>query len=208
MNLTEDNVFRVVNDLLKTCEIQSKAKTVGFAEKKKKIFPSRNGGVSSYHIAKHHDLDVAKLQTRRCYRVLTYTENSRGQKAFVDIMTGGKYSRHITHNACVFETKRGAKGERFPPSQYGHSKSGCGLAPRVLVAFECWGHSHRRIGGGISSQYEFAKFVGIVECLDPISPHSKKQSVAPVPPHFFPKRDLTAPPRKMNHRDVRVQRAI
>jgi hypothetical protein len=207
MNLTEDNVFRVVSDLFKTVDLKPKSKTVGFAEKKKTLFPSRNGGASSYHVT-NHDLNVAKLQTHRCYRVLTYKENSRGQKQFIDIMTGAKYSLHITHNACVFETKKGAKGERFPPNQYGHSKSGCGVAPRVLVAFECWGHCHRRIGGGISSQYEFAKCAGIVECLDPIYPHSKKQSVAPVPPHFFPKRDLTAPPRKMNRRDVRVERAL
>ena len=38
--------------------------------------------------------------------------------------------------------------------------------PRVLVAFECWGSVHRRLGGIPSAQYEHNRFVRIVQFLD------------------------------------------
>jgi hypothetical protein len=74
----------------------------------------------------------------------------------------------------------------------------------VLVAFDCWGASTPRTGGAFSFVYEFAKFIEIVECLDPISPHSLKHATIPVAPHFFPKRDTTLPPRQQSNRTTRV----
>lgn len=80
--------------------------------------------------------------------------------------------------------------------------------PRVLAAFDCWGESKARIGGGYSSTFQFVKFIGIVECLDPISPHSLKHTTIPVAPHFFPKSDRTPPPRIQNNRTIRVTRSL
>lgn len=207
MNLTEDNVLRVVNSLFKSCDEKPRAKTNGY-EPKKKRYPPRTGDSTSYHYAKYGDMNVERLHSHRCFRVLTYRETSRGQKQFINLMDGSVVSRGITKNGSVYETRRGALGEKFPPNQYGHSKSGCGISPRVLVAFECWGNCQRRYGGGVSSRYEFVKCIGIVECLDPIYPHPQKHATAPVAPNFFPKRDMTAPPRTVNRRSIRVQRAL
>ena len=207
MNLTEQNVFHVVKELFQSRDDScSEAKSIGNIDANKR--PPRTGGATSYHYTKHHELYIDRHQSHRCYRVLTYKENSRGQKQFIDIMSGAGYSRSMNNDLCVYDTRRGALGEKFHPGQYGHSKSGNGVLPRVLVAFECWGKCRRRCGGGISSQYEFGKFVGIVECLDPHYPHSKKHAPAPVPPYFFPKRDLAAPPRSVNRRSIRVQRTL
>lgn len=80
--------------------------------------------------------------------------------------------------------------------------------PRVLVAFDCWGESKQRIGGASSCTFEFAKFIGIVECLDPISPHSLKHTPIPAPPYFFSKCDRAPPPRNKSNRTIRVTRSI
>ena len=80
--------------------------------------------------------------------------------------------------------------------------------PRVLAAFDCWGESKSRTGGGLSSTFEFVKFIRIVECLDPVSPHSLKHTTAPITPHFFPKSDHTPPPRQKNNRNIRVSRSV
>jgi hypothetical protein len=110
----------------------------------------------------------------------------------------------VTRDAIVYQTKQGALGERFPSKQVGHPKSGSGVLPRVLVAFDCWGASTPRTGGALSCVYEFVKFVEIDQCLDPISPHSLKHATIPVAPHFFPKRDATQPPRQQSSRTTRV----
>lgn len=82
------------------------------------------------------------------------------------------------------------------------------MLPRVLVAFDCWGECTPRTGGGLSCIYQYAKFSAIVECLDPISPHSAKHAPFPVSPNFFPKPDTTKPPRRQNNRMTRVTRSL
>ena len=92
-------------------------------------------------------------------------------------------------------TKEAALSEKFPINQVGAALSGNGTTPRILVSFDCWGKTHRRIGGVGSAKYQFCKFIKIVNFLDASKTVSKKNCEHPVKPHYYPKADRRKPPR-------------
>ena len=170
----------------------------------------RRGGPESYYYAPHGVQENSSLNNQRCYRVLTYKrENNRN--ILIDIADGTHikdYSDKISHNVVVYDSKLGAESEKFAPNQMFPTRSGSGYKPRVLVAFDCWGKSVKRNGGGSCLLYENAKYVGIVKCLDAVTPFSKKNSWIPTPPHFFPTSDHHPPLRLPNDKNVRINRRV
>lgn len=152
----------------------------------------RYGGAESYSYA-HHSAQT--METRRCYRVMTYI--SEGNKnVMVDITDGTRikdFGDKLNHNIVVFDSERSAKCEKFASFKYDKT-------PRILVAFECWGLSTKRIGGGSTSfMYENARYAGIVKCLDVQVPFAQ---------NHYQGRDFKAPPRMQSSNTVRVSRRI
>jgi hypothetical protein len=170
----------------------------------------RRGGPESYHYAPHGVQENSSVNNQRCYRVLTYKrENNRN--VLIDIADGTyfkDFGDKVSHNVVVYDSKLGAESEKFAPNQVFPTRSGSGHKPRVLVAFDCWGKSVRRNGGGSCLLYENAKYVGILKCLDAPFPFSKKNSWIPSAPHFFPTSDHHLPPRLPNDKNVRINRRI
>lgn len=175
-----------------------------------RVYQNRSGGPESYTEMPHGTIFEPKLASTRCYRVLTYIHEN-GRNVLIDISNGYRYkdwADKLTKNGVVYDTKVGALSERFAPSQVTPTRGGNGYAPRVLVAFDCWGHSHKRYGGGSSLVYETVKYVGIVKCIDPVTPYAKKTARMPKAPFYFPGPDNCPPPRQPNNRDVRINRSI
>ena len=168
----------------------------------------RVGGPESYYYTPHAPQENAKINCRRCYRVLTYIKDGN-RNVLVDIGDGSRvkdFGDRITKNMIVYDSQLGAESEKFGLNQF---RGSAGALPRVFVAFDCWGKSIKRNGGGCSSfLFEYAKYIGIVKCLDPTYPNSKKQTPVPNPPQYFPKRDFFPPPRAQSTRDIRVNRKI
>lgn len=175
-----------------------------------RVYLNRSGGPESYTEVQHGTTYEPKMASARCYRVLTYIYEG-GRNVLIDISNGYQYKDwgdKLTRNGVVYDTKIGAMSERFAPSQVTPTRGGNGYAPRVLVAFDCWGHSHKRHGGGSSLVYETVKFIGIAKCIDPITPFAKKMARMPKAPYYFPGPDHFPPPRQLNNRDVRINRSI
>lgn len=175
---------------------------------------ARTGDSASYHYSQNDYYYIHKAVPKRAYRVVSYTEDSTGKISLFDILSGKPYncgygkSRKITSNAIVFDTKEAALSERFPHNQHCGTKSGNGVMPRVLIAFDVWGFCRKRMGGGLSSQCEYVKFMTIVKYLDAPHPTVKRLSNYYVNPHFFPGPDNTAPNRMRNSSRVKRYRAF
>jgi len=76
----------------------------------------------------------------------------------------------------------------------------------VLVSFDGWGKSSRRMGGGGSSKYEFCKFIRIEQFLDAPSSFSKKNSAHPIPPHYYPGSDKCPKSRRAVDKAISIDR--
>lgn len=152
----------------------------------------RHGGAESYSYAYH---GTQTLEKKRCYRVLTYMREGNSN-VLVDIVDGSRIKDSgdkLNHDVVVFNNEVAAKSEKFASLKY--SKT-----PRVLVAFECWGTSTKRIGGGSSSYlYENVKYAGIIKCLDVQIPFAK---------NHYKGRDYHPAPRQQSTNEVKVSRRI
>jgi hypothetical protein len=171
----------------------------------------RYGGPESFSFAYHSSQENQQGAKKTCYRVLTYNVNG-SKRRLRDIVDGTKikdYGDKLNKNILVFDSKTAALSENFSPTQYKVSRGGNGRLPRVLVSFECWGTSTKRNGGGSSSFiFEYAKFMGIIKCLDAPHPISRKESDIPNPPCYYPGSDHCEPPRLRNSASVRINRQI
>lgn len=56
--------------------------------------------------------------------------------------------------------------------------------------------------------YEFVKFMGIVEFLDPPYPVPNRQCAKYVEPHFFTRPDTRLPNRSVSERVIKVDRSF
>mmetsp|Transcript_17997 Transcript_17997/g.30263 ORF Transcript_17997/g.30263 Transcript_17997/m.30263 type:complete len:256 (+) Transcript_17997:130-897(+) len=138
------------------------------------------------------------------YRVLSYKKSKKngGQRIVFDILDGKPYhcgvglQRRITSDALVFETKEQALSERFPSNQFAGTKSGNGRLPRMLVAFDMWGHCRQRHGGVASKVCEYARFLQVVEYLDPPHPLVTRLVKRNVQPYNFPGPDTKHKPNR------------
>ena len=205
ISINEGNVIRVLAQLYRVPKLKINPET----DEEMVVSPKRFGGNSTYHIDRRSPTDIHKLQSIRCYRVLCYKEGFKGKMLLMDILDGKVYSDSgdkITHDAIVYNNKRDALCERFPPSRV--CKSKLAARPRVLVAFDCWGYCSPRRGGVLCYHIENAKYMGIVQCLDAPSPHSRNRCNVPVAPNFYPGRCDVPPPREVSTRDVRVNRRL
>jgi hypothetical protein len=101
--------------------------------------------------------------------VVTYVREGN-RNVMVDICEGTRIKDDgdkLNHNIVVFDNEYSAKSERVSSAKYN-------TTPRVLVAFECWGSSTRRNGGGSSSYlYENARYAGMIKCLDVQVPYAR-----------------------------------
>ena len=152
----------------------------------------RKVGKSSYRRANNYKMELTKKDAAHCYKVLglkSFPNSSRVQ--LIDTLNGKVYNTkkpNITKYAYAFETQRAALSERLPSRVVGDHTSP--RLCRVLASFECWGETHRRLGGGNGCcEYEFLKFMRIEQSLDSPLEHSLKHTAQPVPPHFYPKVD-------------------
>lgn len=206
--LNEGNVIRVISQFYRTPNLKVSPETDEEIVAAKPS-PKRFGGNTTYNIDRGSPTDIHKLQSIRAYRVLSYKEGFKGKMYLMDILDGKVYSdtgHKITHDAIVYSNKRDALSERFPPNHA--CKTKLASRPRVLVAFDCWGYCLPRRGGAVCYQIEFAKYMGIVQCLDAPSPHSRNRCKIPVEPFCFPESCHVPPPRQVNCRDVRVNRKL
>lgn len=184
-------------------------------DKQTKSNPSRRaGGAESFHFrgGGGQSVMIHQLEAKRCYRILTYYDLPEG-RTVMDIPDGivyfcrtGPMKRRITPNGVAYEDKQSALSERFPMNQVGSAVSGNGTSPRLLVAFDCWGESHRRMGGGGSSKYEFCKFIKIEQFLESPGKFSKKQADHPVAPHYYPRADRVPKSRRAIDRAIMMDR--
>lgn len=163
--------------------------------------PKRKVGKSSYRKTTHFKLNKSKKDAAHCYKVLGLKTIPNSNKVkLIDTLNGKVYNTsmpNLTKNAYAFETRVEALSERLPSRLVG-ARSSERLC-RVLVSFECWGENHRRLGGGNGcSQFEFLRFVKIEQSLDSPAQYSMKNSVQPVPPHFYPNRDQSLGGAKSN----------
>lgn len=154
--------------------------------------PRRKIGKSSYRQTKYSKLDKSKNDALRCYKVLGLKKIPNSHKIkLIDTLNGKVYNTsmpNLTKNACAYETRREALSERLPSRLVG-ARSSERLC-RVLVSFECWGETHRRLGGGNGcSHYEFLRFMKVEESLDSPAQHSLKSVPKPTPPQFYPNCD-------------------
>ena len=154
--------------------------------------PKRKVGKSSYRKTTHSKLSKPKVDAAHCYKVLGLKTFPNSNKVkLIDTLNGKVYNTkmpNLTKNAYAFETKTEALSERLPSRVVGaHSSE---RLCRVLVSFECWGETHRRLGGGNGcNEFEFLKFMRIEKSLDSPAQHSLKSTAKPVPPHFYPNSD-------------------
>lgn len=152
----------------------------------------RHGGVESYSYAYHSSQN---FERKRCYRVLSYIREGNSN-IMVDISDGTRikdYGDRLNHNIVVFDNELGAKNEKFSSFKYNKT-------PRILVAFECWGTSTKRNGGGSHSYlYETVRYAGIVKCLDVHIPFAR---------NHYKGVDNHPPPREQSSNAVRVSRRI
>lgn len=147
-------------------------------------------------------ITISKMASKRCFRVLTYRDLPNGKREVMDIPDGriyfcktGPQNRRITPDGVAFDTKEGAMSERFPINQVSPSKSGNGTSPRILVAFDCWGKSARRLGGAGAARYQYCKFNKIMAFLDAPKTVSNKNVDHPIKPHYYPRADRRKAPR-------------
>lgn len=154
--------------------------------------PKRKVGKSSYRKTVHSKVNMCKMDASHCYKVLglkTFPNSSKVK--LIDTLNGKVYNTsmpNLTKNAYAFETKQEAMSERLPSRLVG-SRTSERLC-RVLVSFECWGETHRRLGGGNGcNEFEFLKFMRIEQSLDSPAQHSLKSTAKPVPPHYYPNCD-------------------
>ena len=187
-----------------------------FAVHEKKKIHQKDIGTSKkdhgYRIpSQHAEKYISKLTCVRGYKVLGLKSEGNGKVA-IDLFTGkvvnmggkGPDSR-ITSQLKLYETKQGALSEKFPPSQVGSSKSGNGILPRILVSFDGWGFTRRIYGGIPSYHFEHARFVRIVECLDP--PTIPKR-FCEVGANYFGKADRYSPQRERSTRTIKAERML
>ena len=154
--------------------------------------PHRKIGKTSYRKTKYTKLNKSKLDALMCFKVLGLKTFPNSNKIkLIDTLTGKVYNTtmpNLTKNACAYETRLEALSERLPARLVGARTSE--RLCRVLVSFECWGETHRRLGGGNGcSEYEFLRFMKIEQSLDSPAQHSLKAAAQPVPPHFYPNCD-------------------
>ena len=149
----------------------------------------RKVGKSSYRKTAHYKLNKPKRDAAYCFKVLGLKTFPNSNKVkLIDTLNGKVYNTNmpnLTKNAYAYDSRREALSERLPSRLVG-ARSSERLC-RVLVSFECWGETHRRIGGGNGcSEYEFLKFMKIEQSLDSPAQHSMKSTNKPVPPHYYP----------------------
>lgn len=172
----------------------------------------RKGGIESFSFSRNGSSHVDQYSSRRCYRIVGYKTDHDGNKSVIDILDGSEYycghrmDHRISKDVVVYDSKDSALSERFPCHQVGSSRSGNGRYPRALVSFDCWGHNRRRLGGGQSTLYEYAKFIAIVQTLDAPFPISKQRSKTSVPPNFFGPVDFSHPHRDRFDKDIKKDR--
>ena len=174
----------------------------------------RTGDKKSFAYTSNHVM-INKLAAKRCFRVLTYRDLPNGKREVMDIPNGdiyycktGPQLRRITPYGMAFDSKTGALSERFPVNQVGAAISGNGTTPRILCSFDCWGKTHRRIGGAGAAKYQFCKFLRIVDFLDASKTVSKKNTEHPVRPHYWPKADKRKAPRSPIDRAIYLDKCF
>jgi len=166
------------------------------------VASNRTGDNLSYSLNTHDATYIPERCSRRLYRVVSFKENSSGKRIMFDPLDGRVFScdpgftNRLSNNVVLFESKKAALSERYPSNQIGGSMGGNGIYPRMLVAFDCWGNIRRRHGGGPSMHCEYAKFMSIVEFLDPPHPVPQRLSARYVAPFFFTPADKTPPNRQ------------
>jgi len=165
------------------------------------LLSPRFGGAESFSFSRNGGRYVEPTRSQRCYRIVGYKTGDSGN-AVIDILDGTEYAcghgmePKISKDVVVYDTKEAALSERFPSNQVGRARSGNGRYPRALVSFDCWGYNRRRLGGGQSNLFEYAKFVAIIQTLDAPFPVPKQRSKTSVAPHYFAPVDFTHPPRE------------
>ena len=186
----------------------------GNTDKEELTPPYRTGDKRSFQFQRDC-VNISKLSAKRCFRVLTYRDLPNGKREVTDIPNGSVYYcktgpqlRRITPYGVAFDSKDGALSERFPANQVGAAASGNGTTPRILVSFDCWGRTHRRLGGAGAAKYQYCKFIKIVDFLDASKTVSKKNVEHPVKPHFWPKADRRKPPRSPIDRAIYLDKCF
>ena len=176
--------------------------------------PKRTGNEDSFSFRKQF-VKIDKFSAKRAYRILTYVTKANGDREVMDIPDGyiyycrtGPQKRRITPDAVAYDTKELAMSERFPYDQIGAARSGNGTLPRILVAFDGWGKTHRRVGGGGSAKYEYLKFIRIERFLDAPESVSGKQSELASHPHYFGKIDRRPRSRKAIDKAIYMDRTF
>lgn len=220
-----DHTFtRIAKPLIDSVEFAKKEDDQRSAEGTQRTHSSvasnRTGDSLSYNYNTHDSTFIPERCSRRLYRVVSFKENSSGKRIMFDPIDGrifscdAGYTNRTSNNVVLFDSKRSALSERYPSNQIGGSTGGNGIYPRMLVAFgthtinsiilisiyrvfviDCWGNIRRRHGGGPSMHCEYAKFMSIVEFLDPPHPVPKRLSTKYVEPFFFTPADKTPPNR-------------
>lgn len=187
---------------------------VAARQPRKPAVPKRTGNEDSFSFRQQF-LKIDKFSAKRTYRILTYVTNANGDREVMDIPSGmlyycrtGPQKRRITPDAIAYDTKELAMSERFPYDQIGAAKSGNGTLPRILVSFDGWGKTHRRVGGGGSTKYEYLKFIRIERFLDAPESVSGKQAELPIAPHYFGKIDRRPRSRKTIDKAIYMDRTF
>ena len=170
MTKKQKSVFQLINDIYKSGKVSNTSEPVSPRTKAGRKF-----------------VNVHKLKSRRCYRVLVPDCNSppvspcsKARKMMSDYQ-GRHYQcsrATINSNSLVFPSEQEALAEK---SMTNRSK----VRP-LLVAFECWGKCYRINGGGPSLRFEHVKFMGVIKTLAPPDSVSIQHCKVPVAPHFFP----------------------
>lgn len=166
--------------------------TIPTAEDPPSGSPKRKVGKSSYRRTLHTKLDHPKKDASLCYKVLGIQSSPTSNKIrLVDTLTGKEYHTampNITKNGYAFETRQAAMSERLPSRIVGNRSHE--RLPRVVVSFECWGETRRRLGGGSGcNEFEYMRFMRIEQSLESPALHPLKTTRKPVPPHFYPNCD-------------------
>jgi hypothetical protein len=180
----------------------------------KQVERKKEPPVSGYRIpSQHAEKYISKLQAFRGFKVLGL-KSEGNTKVAIDLFSGkvinlggkGVESR-ITNSVQLYESKSAALSEKFPPNQVGASKAGNGTLPRILVSFDGWGFSKRCYGGIPSYQFEYVRFVRIVDCLDPPT-IPKRFCEVTAHPYYFAKKDNCKPQRQRSTRLIKAERML
>lgn len=179
-------------------------------ESKRNTSTARDGGITSYRI---DNQAVELIQPTACvrgYKVLTFIENEKGKRTVFDLLTGTVYcvgrKERVTKGGIMFTTKSAAMSERYSPKSLplSHSKLPTSRYPRILCQFDAWGRVRNRFGGVPAAEYEYMKFMGVVQYIDPICPHSQSSIEIKREPNFFGKPDNFIAPRNSSPAAVKV----